>query len=69
MQGQLRGEPGEESQLAWETFPYTGLIKTYNTDKQALLLLLLLLLSFYIYRHLYFQQTFWKGKFQLIPFE
>ena len=33
-QGQLRGEPGEESQLAWETFPHTGLIKTYNTDKQ-----------------------------------
>ena len=31
----MRGETGEESQLAWETFPHTGLIKTYNTDKQA----------------------------------
>ena len=35
IQGQLRGETGEESQLAWETFPYSGLIKTYNTDRQA----------------------------------
>ena len=34
-QGQLQGQTGEESQLTWETFPHTGLIKTYNTDKQA----------------------------------
>ena len=29
------GDSGEEGELAWETFPYTGLVKTYNTDKQA----------------------------------
>ncbi|XP_058807798.1 alkaline phosphatase isoform X2 [Phymastichus coffea] len=26
---------GEESYLAWEKFPHIGLLKTYNTDKQA----------------------------------
>ena len=26
-QGQLRGETGEENSLAWDTFPYVGLIK------------------------------------------
>ena len=25
---------GEEESLTWEDFPYTGLYKTYNTDKQ-----------------------------------
>ena len=33
--GQQRGEPGEEGSLAWERFPTTGLLKTYNTDKQV----------------------------------
>ena len=27
--------PGEETSLAWEEFPFTGIIKTYNTDKQV----------------------------------
>ena len=30
--GQQRGESGEENQLSFETFPYSGLVKTYNTD-------------------------------------
>ncbi|XP_054768597.2 alkaline phosphatase-like [Lytechinus pictus] len=34
-QGQLRGGTGEENNLAWETFPHVGLIKTYNTDAQV----------------------------------
>lgn len=33
--GQKKGETGEEQELLWETFPYTGLIKTYNTDYQV----------------------------------
>lgn len=35
LQGQLRGEPGEENRLAWEHFPATALSKTYNTDQQT----------------------------------
>lgn len=31
-QGQLQGHTGEENRLSFETFPYTGLVKTYNTD-------------------------------------
>lgn len=34
-QGQLRGEPGEENRLAFETFPYLALVKTYNTNQQT----------------------------------
>merc|ERR1719167_310483 len=33
--GQKKGELGEEESLTWEDFPYTGLYKTYNTDKQV----------------------------------
>lgn len=33
--GQLQGGTGEEHELAWESFPYTALSKTYNTDQQT----------------------------------
>jgi alkaline phosphatase len=35
LEGQLRGEHGEENILSFETFPYTALIKTYNTNQQT----------------------------------
>ncbi|MBM4266011.1 MAG: alkaline phosphatase [Deltaproteobacteria bacterium] len=35
LDGQLRGEPGEENFLAFERFPHTALVKTYNTDQQV----------------------------------
>ncbi|KAK3717878.1 hypothetical protein QZH41_014878 [Actinostola sp. cb2023] len=35
LKGQLDGKTGEEGFLSYETFPYTGLSKTYNTDKQV----------------------------------
>ncbi len=35
LEGQRKGGPGEENQLAWETFPNTALSKTYNTDSQT----------------------------------
>jgi len=35
LEGQLRGEPGEENLLAFETFPHVALIKTYNTNQQT----------------------------------
>ncbi|MBT8142224.1 MAG: alkaline phosphatase [Gammaproteobacteria bacterium] len=35
LDGQLRGESGEENFLSFEHFPYTGLSKTYNTDSQT----------------------------------
>ncbi|WP_417475158.1 alkaline phosphatase [Luteimonas mephitis] len=35
LDGQRKGRPGEENQLAWETFPATALSKTYNTDAQT----------------------------------
>ncbi|MFC3152516.1 alkaline phosphatase [Litoribrevibacter euphylliae] len=34
-EGQTRGETGEENNLAWDTFPYAALAKTYNTDQQT----------------------------------
>ncbi|CAG9129403.1 unnamed protein product [Plutella xylostella] len=34
LQGQLQGRPGEEARLAFETFPVTGLAKTYCVDAQ-----------------------------------
>jgi alkaline phosphatase len=34
-QGQQRGQSGEENSLSFETLPYTGLSKTYNTDSQT----------------------------------
>ncbi len=33
--GQRQGGSGEESQLSFERFPYTGLSKTYNVDAQT----------------------------------
>ncbi|NNF52310.1 MAG: alkaline phosphatase [Gammaproteobacteria bacterium] len=33
--GQQRGASGEENALSFETFPYTGLAKTYNTNQQT----------------------------------
>ncbi len=35
LDGQRKGGPGEDNQLAWETFPATALSKTYNTDAQT----------------------------------
>ncbi|XP_076087473.1 alkaline phosphatase-like isoform X1 [Mytilus galloprovincialis] len=33
--GQLNGQTGEETEMTFEKFPYTGFIKTYNTDQQV----------------------------------
>ena len=35
LEGQRRGQPGEENFLSFEYFPYTGLAKTYNTNQQT----------------------------------
>lgn len=35
LEGQRKGNPGEENQLSWEGFPHTALSKTYNTDSQT----------------------------------
>jgi alkaline phosphatase len=35
LEGQLRGESGEENRLSFEHFPNVGLIKTYNTNQQT----------------------------------
>jgi alkaline phosphatase len=35
LEGQLRGEPGEENLLAFEHLPYVALSKTYNTNQQV----------------------------------
>ena len=35
LDGQLRGQPGEENQLAFERLPYVALIKTYETNQQV----------------------------------
>ncbi|MDF1763309.1 MAG: alkaline phosphatase [Oleibacter sp.] len=35
LEGQLRGESGEENQLSFDNFPFTGLSKTYNVDAQT----------------------------------
>ena len=35
LEGQLRGESGEENLLSFEHFPFTGLSKTYNIDAQT----------------------------------
>ncbi len=35
LEGQRKGNPGEENQLSWEDFPHTALSKTYNTDSQT----------------------------------
>ena len=33
--GQQEGQPGEEYNLSFERFPWTGLSKTYNTNQQT----------------------------------
>merc|ERR1712226_399944 len=33
--GQKKGRSGEEESLVWDKFPYVGLMKTYNTDRQV----------------------------------
>lgn len=35
LEGQLRGEPGEENRLSFETMPYAALSKTYSWDQQT----------------------------------
>ncbi|MEP6818856.1 MAG: alkaline phosphatase [bacterium] len=35
LEGQLRGESGEENRLSFEEFPFTALSKTYTTDQQV----------------------------------
>ncbi len=35
LEGQLRGESGEENQLSFDRFPDVALIKTYNTNQQT----------------------------------
>lgn len=35
LEGQRRGQPGEENRLGWEDFPATALSKTYNVDSQT----------------------------------
>jgi alkaline phosphatase len=35
LEGQQRGEPGEENALAFEALPHVALVKTYNTDQQT----------------------------------
>ena len=35
LDGQRRGQPGEENLLSWEQFPHTGFSKTYNTNSQT----------------------------------
>lgn len=35
MEGQLRGESGEENRLSFEEFPYSALSKTYSVDQQT----------------------------------
>src|ERR1700752_2160632 len=35
LEGQQRGESGEENQLSFEKFPYVALSKTYTVDQQT----------------------------------
>jgi len=35
LEGQKRGETGEENYLSFGKFPHSGLVKTYNTDSQT----------------------------------
>ena len=35
LEGQRRGQPGEENRLAFETLPHLALAKTYTTDSQV----------------------------------
>src|SRR5690606_23091929 len=35
LEGQRKGNPGEENLLSWERFPATAFSKTYNVDSQT----------------------------------
>jgi alkaline phosphatase len=35
LEGQLKGQPGEENRLSFETLPYAALAKTYSWDQQT----------------------------------
>ncbi len=35
LEGQLKGQPGEENMLSFDLFPYTAMAKTYNVDAQT----------------------------------
>jgi len=35
LDGQMKGQTGEENVLSWEEFPYTALSKTYNSNQQV----------------------------------
>lgn len=35
LDGQRKGMSGEENSLSFDTFPFSGLVKTYNTDSQT----------------------------------
>src|SRR5262245_43388443 len=35
LEGQLRGQPGEENMLSFERMPWTGLSKTYSVNAQV----------------------------------
>lgn len=35
LDGQMKGKPGEENVLSWETFPWSGQVKTYAVDQQG----------------------------------
>ena len=35
LEGQRQGSPGEENLLSFESFPFSALVKTYNTDAQV----------------------------------
>ncbi len=35
LEGQMKGQTGEENRLSFETFPYLGLSKTYSWDQQT----------------------------------
>jgi alkaline phosphatase len=35
LEGQQHGHPGEENSLSWESFPYSAMIKVYNSNQQT----------------------------------
>ena len=35
LEGQMRGETGEENFLSWEKFPWSAQSKTYNVNSQS----------------------------------
>ena len=35
LDGQMKGQSGEENVLSWESFPWSGQVKTYCVDQQG----------------------------------